>query len=308
MADDAVGQSTGEEAMDLLNAVKERVVILDGAMGSELIRHGFRSESCPEEWNISHPEVITEIHREYLAAGADVIQTNTFGGSSAKLAHFGRQGAVAELNVAAARLARQARDETAPDKLVAGDIGPTGKFLKPMGDLGPDELREVFLEQAAALVEGGVDLISIETMFDLAEACLAVEAARSVAGDLPVMACLTYGVTPRGYRTMMGVDPRRGCTALLDAGADVVGCNCSITGELMVELVAEIRAITDAPLLAEPNAGQPRLEEGTTVYDESPRHYAASGAAIVAQGANLIGGCCGTTPEHIAALVKALRS
>lgn len=294
--------------MDLLNAVKERVVILDGAMGSELIRHGFRSESCPEEWNISHPEVITEIHREYLAAGADVIQTNTFGGSSAKLAHFGRQGAVAELNVAAARLARQARDETAPDKLVAGDIGPTGKFLKPMGDLGPDELREVFLEQAAALVEGGVDLISIETMFDLAEACLAVEAARSVAGDRPVMACLTYGVTPRGYRTMMGVDPRRGCTALLDAGADVVGCNCSITGELMVELVAEIRAITDAPLLAEPNAGQPRLEEGTTVYDESPRHYAASAAAIVAQGANLIGGCCGTTPEHIAALVKALRS
>ena len=294
--------------MDLLNAVKERVVILDGAMGSELIRHGFRSESCPEEWNISHPEVITEIHREYLAAGADVIQTNTFGGSSAKLAHFGRQGAVAELNVAAARLARQARDETAPDKLVAGDIGPTGKFLKPMGDLGPDELREVFLEQAAALVEGGVDLISIETMFDLAEACLAVEAARSVAGDRPVMACLTYGVTPRGYRTMMGVAPRRGCTALLDAGADVVGCNCSITGELMVELVAEIRAITDAPLLAEPNAGQPRLEEGTTVYDESPRHYAASAAAIVAQGANLIGGCCGTTPEHIAALVKALRS
>jgi 5-methyltetrahydrofolate--homocysteine methyltransferase len=290
--------------MDLLAAVKERVVILDGAMGSELIRHGFRSESCPEEWNVTHPEVVSGIHRAYFKAGADVVQTNTFGGSAAKLAHFGRQDKVSGFNVAGARLAVEVRDEAAPGGLVAGDIGPSGKFLKPMGELEPGELRDIFTEQAAALLEGGVDLISIETMFDLAEACLAVEAARSVAGSRPVMASLTFGVTPRGYRTMMGVDPRRGVAALLEAGADVVGCNCSITADQMVELVAELRAATDAPLLVEPNAGQPRLEEGTTVYQESPRHFAAGGAAIAAQGANIIGGCCGTTPQHIAALVK----
>ena len=292
--------------MDLLATAKERVVILDGAMGSELIRHGFRSESCPEEWNITHPDVVADIHRAYFEAGAEIVQTNTFGGTSAKLAHFGRQDKVAAFNIAGARLAVAARDRFAPGKLVAGDIGPSGKFLKPMGELEPGELRGMFAEQTAALVEGGVDLISIETMFDLAEACLAVEAACEVAGRLAVMASLTYGVTPRGYRTMMGVDPRRGVAALLEAGADVVGCNCSITADQMIELVAELRAATDAPLLVEPNAGQPRLEEGTTVYDESPRHFAASGSAIVAQGANIIGGCCGTTPEHIAALVKAL--
>lgn len=293
--------------MDLLAAVKDRVVFLDGAMGSELIRHGFHSETCPEEWNISHPDVVAQIHREYLAAGADIVQTNTFGGTAAKLEHFGFQDRVAELNRVAARIAVGVRDAEAPDRLVAGDIGPTGKFLKPMGELEPAELRALFAEQAAALVDGGVDLLSIETMFDLAEACLAVEAAREAGGERPVMASLTYGVTPRGYRTMMGVDPRRGVAALLQAGADVVGCNCSVTADQMVELVAELRAATGAPLLAEPNAGQPRLEDGVTVYEETPRHFASEGAAIVAQGANIIGGCCGTTPEHIAALVKAVR-
>jgi 5-methyltetrahydrofolate--homocysteine methyltransferase len=291
--------------MDLLATVKQRVVILDGAMGSELIRRGFHSETCPEEWNVSHADVVAQIHREYFAAGAEVVHTNTFGGSRAKLAHFGMESRAAEFNTAAARLAVTVRDADAPNALVAGDVGPTGKFLKPMGELEPAEMRDVFAEQVTALIEGGADLISIETMFDLAEARLAVEAAKLVTG-LPVMACMTYGLTPRGYKTMMGVDPKRGALGLLEAGADVVGCNCSLTADQMIELVAELRAATPAPLMSEPNAGQPRLEGDVTVYDESARHFAAGMPAIVAQGAGLVGGCCGTTPDHIAALVKAV--
>jgi len=292
--------------MDLLATIKERTVIMDGAMGTQLMARGFASQTCPEEWNVTHADVVADIHREYYAAGADMVLTNTLGGTRAKLAHHGREGQVAEYNAAAARLAAAVRDADAPGRLVAGDVGPTGRFLKPMGDLTPDEMRDMFAEQVAALVEGGADLICIETMFDLAEACLAVEGSRSVA-SVPVMASMTFGITPRGYRTMMGIDPARAAHGLLEAGADVVGCNCSLAADQMVELVADLRAATDAPLIAEPNAGQPRLEGELTVYDETPKHFAAVMPSLVAQGANVVGGCCGTTPEYIVALVKALR-
>jgi 5-methyltetrahydrofolate--homocysteine methyltransferase len=292
--------------MDLLSAARERTLILDGATGTELMRHGFRS-GCPEEWNLTHADVVSEMHRAYFAAGADIVHTVSFGGSRLKLAAYGRDGDVVTLNEAAARLAVAVRDGGFPGRLVAGDMGSTGKFVKPMGELEPAELRDVFAEQAAALAAGGVDVISVETMYDLAEARMAVEGARSAAPSLPILASLTYKRGPRGYRTMMGVDPRTAVAALLDSGADVVGCNCSIAAEEMVALVGELRAATDAPVHAQPNAGQPRLEKGETVYDETPEHFAAVVPELVAQGANLVGGCCGTTPEHIAALVAALR-
>jgi 5-methyltetrahydrofolate--homocysteine methyltransferase len=294
------------ERMDLLATLKERTVILDGAMGTELMARGFASQTCPEEWNVSHPDVVADVHRGYFAAGADIVLTNTLGGTRAKLAHHGLDGRVAELNAAAAGLASAVRDADAPGGLVAGDIGPTGRFLKPMGDLTSDEMRDMFAEQAAALVDGGADVLIVETMFDLAEACHAVEGARSVT-KVPVMASMTFGMTPRGYRTMMGIDPKRAVVGLLEAGADIVGSNCSLGADQMVELVAEFRAATDAPILAEPNAGQPRLEGEETVYDETAKHFAAVMPLLVAQGAALVGGCCGTTPEYIAALVRALR-
>jgi 5-methyltetrahydrofolate--homocysteine methyltransferase len=188
---------------------------------------------------------------------------------------------------------------------VAGDVGSAGKLLRPMGDMDPRELEEVFVEQIEALAKGGVDLVSIETMFDLEEARLAVKAAREIS-HLPVSVAMTFNRTPKGYRTMMGVTPQQAVEALLGEGANVVGCNCTLTADDMIELVGDLRQATDAPLIAEPNAGQPRLQDGTTVYEETAEHFAEGAVEIVGQGADLIGGCCGTNATFIAALVARL--
>jgi 5-methyltetrahydrofolate--homocysteine methyltransferase len=293
--------------MDFLGSLKTRPLVLDGAMGSELMRRGCGAGQCPDEWSVSHADVVATIHAEYYAAGSDIVQTNTFGATRIKLAAHHLEARTAEINLTAARLLVAVRDDKAPGRLVAGDVSSTGKFLKPMGELEPDELRDVFAEQVAALVEGGVDLISIETMFDLGEARLAVEGARTITA-LPVMASLTYKHTPKGYRTMMGVSPKQAIDTLLAAGADVIGCNCSIESEEMIGLVGELRAAGDMPIVAQPNAGQPRLVGGETVYEETVEHFAATVPELVRQGANVVGGCCGTTPEYIAALVAALRA
>jgi 5-methyltetrahydrofolate--homocysteine methyltransferase len=293
--------------VDLLAELRTRTLVFDGAMGTQLIAAGYRPVESPESWNVSDPEVVVGIHRAYLAAGADIIETNSFGGSRSKLSAYHAGERVAELNMAGARLARAVRDEVAPGKLVAGDIGPSGRMTPPMGDATPDELRDVFAEQAEALVAGGVDLISMTTFFDLQEARAAVLGARAMAGSLPVLASMEFKPSPRGFHTMMGVTPAQAAAALLDAGADVVGANCEITAEEMPALVAELRAATDAPLVIQPNAGQPQLVEGHTVYGETPERFASFMPAIVAAGANIVGGCCGTTPEFIVALVAALR-
>ncbi len=292
--------------MDLLAAVKERTLLLDGAMGTELISRGFKPGGPPEEWNASRPDEIGAIHAAYYGAGADIVQTNSFGGSRHKLAAYGAGGRAAELNEAAARIAVAVRDRDYPGRLVAGDIGPTGTFVAPMGDADPDDLRDGFAEQAAALVAGGVDLLHIETMFDLVEARLAVEGVRRVAPDLPLMVSLAYKPSPRGYRTMMGVDPQRAVGELLAAGATMVGCNCEITAADMGDLVEELREASGRPVVAQPNAGSPRLEDGVTVYDETAEQFAGLVAGFPGLGAGVVGGCCGTTPAFIAALAAKL--
>ncbi len=292
--------------MDLLEELRSRTLVFDGAMGTQLIAAGYRPVESPESWNISNPDVVSGIHRAYLEAGADIIETNSFGGSRSKLAAYHAGERVAELNTAGARLATAARDAVAPGKLVAGDIGPSGRMLPPMGDATIDELRDVFAEQAEALVAGGVDLIAMTTFFDLQEARAAVLGARAMAGSLPVVISMAFKPSPRGYHTMMGVTPAQAAAALLDAGADVVGGNCEITAEEMPALAAELRTATDAPLVMQPNAGQPHLVEGHTVYGETPERFASFMPAIVAAGANIVGGCCGTTPEYIVALRAAL--
>jgi len=292
--------------VDLLAELHTRTLIFDGAMGTQLIAAGYRPVEAPESWNTSDPDVVSGIHRAYLEAGADIIETNSFGGSRSKLSAYRAGDRVAELNAAGARLAIAARDELAPGRLVAGDIGPSGRLLPPVGDATVAELRDVFAEQAEALASGGVDLLSMTTFFDLEEARAAVLGSRAVTHALPIVISMAFKPSPRGFRTMMGVSPAQAAAALLEAGADVVGANCEITAEEMPGLVAEFREATDAPLVMQPNAGQPHLVGGHTVYQETPERFASFMPALVAAGAGLVGGCCGTTPAHIAALAQAL--
>jgi 5-methyltetrahydrofolate--homocysteine methyltransferase len=223
-----------------------------------------------------------------------------------KLAAYGLGDRAVEFNQAAARIAMALRDREFPGRLVAGDIGPCGHMMKPMGDAEPADIRAAFDEQAAALVSSGVDLLNIETMFDITEARLAVEAAVAAAHGKPVVASMAFKPTARGYRTMMGVDPATAVSTLRQAGAGIVGCNCEVTAEDMADLVPILAELNAGPTIAQPNAGQPRLEGGTTVYAETAEHFAGIVSGFPDRGAGVVGGCCGTTPAFIAALAAAL--
>jgi 5-methyltetrahydrofolate--homocysteine methyltransferase len=292
--------------VDLDALTAQRTLLLDGGLGLALMQRGFAAGECPEEWNASHPAEVEDIHRSFFAAGSDIVNTNTFGGSSLRLEAHGLQDRAVELNEAGARLAAGVRDREYPGRWVAGDVGPTGKMLKPMGDADPEALRASFSEQAQALLRGGVDLLNVETMFDLTEARIAVEAAVAAAAGRPVLASLAFKPSPKGFRTMMGVDPAAAVAALREAGATLVGCNCEISAEPMEELVPLLAKLNGGRTVAQPNAGQPRLEGGRTVYGETPEHFAAVVSRFPALGAAIVGGCCGTPPESIAALAAAL--
>lgn len=292
--------------MDLDALTAQRPLLLDGGLGLALTQRGFAAGECPEEWNVSHPAEVEDIHRSFYAAGSDLVNTNTFGGSSLRLEAHGLQHRAVELNEAGARLAAGVRDREFPGRWVAGDIGPTGKMLKPMGDADPEAVRASFVEQAQALVRGGADVLNIETMFDLTEARMAVEAAVAAADGRPVFASMAFKPSPKGYRTMMGVDPASAVAALRDAGAALVGCNCEITCEPMLDLVPVLAGLAGGRTIAQPNAGQPRLVAGQTVYEETPEHFAGVVARYPALGAVVVGGCCGTPPASIAALAAAL--
>lgn len=292
--------------MDLLALVSQRTLLLDGGMGSELMRRGFMPGGSPEAWNVSRPGDVAAIHGAYYAAGSDIVNTNTFGGSSLKLAAYGMGDAAVELNEAGARLAVEVRDREFPGRLVAGDIGPCGQLLAPMGAADPAEVSAAFLEQAQALVAGGVDLINIETMFDLTEARLAVEGAHAAAHGRPILASMAFKPAAKGYRTMMGVDPAAAVSTLREAGATLVGCNCEINAEQMADLVPQLADLNGGVTYAEPNAGQPHLEAEATVYDETPEHFASVVADYPSRGAGIVGGCCGTDPAFIVALAAAL--
>ncbi len=271
--------------------LKKEKILLDGAMGSILISKGMKMEDVPELWNIKRKEDIIQIHQDYIDAGADLVLTNTFGGSPMKLSEKGLEN-IAEIISSAVYNARKASE------IVVGDIGPTGKFLAPMGKITEEELFVTFQLQAKYLIDAGVDVILIETMYDLREALAAVNAVRSLNIQIPVMATMTFDKKKRGFFTIMGDKPEKCYEELEKAGADIVGANCTLDSDDMLELAKISRTLTSLPLLFQANAGQPEMLDGKVHYAQTPDHYAKNMISIL-EYADIIGGCCGTTPAHI---------
>ncbi len=285
--------------------LKTRAMLLDGAMGTELLRAGLPKGACPELWNVERPEVVKDIHRRYFKAGSDAVLTNSFGGSRIKLASFGLEKRCFELNFAAARLAVSAKG---PGTYVGGSIGPTGKFLQPQGEYEEKDFEEAFAVQAEALSTGGVDFLLIETMFDLREALCALRAARRVS-SLPVFVTLTFNRTPRGYFTIMGNKVKE-CVESLEAnGAEALGSNCTLDSAEIVALIGEIKKETRLPVIAQPNAGKPVLGADETVtYSQGIEDFLRHIPYIIANGANIIGGCCGTNPDYIREMARIVKA
>ena len=291
------------EAKSILDLINERIVVLDGAMGSTLIAAGLKGGIPPESWNIERSELIKKVHSDYFAAGADVVLTNTFGGTRIKLEALKHGDKVEEYNTAAVEIAR---DVCPKGGYVAGDIGPTGKFLPPVGKITIDDFYENFLEQAKILADSNVDLFFIETMSDINEAVSAVKAVKKVS-NAPIIASITYQKTKRGYFTIMG-NTIEDCTmALVFAGADVIGANCTIGSDDMIDIIPLLKKATKLPICAKPNAGIPELRAGETFYPTTPKQFTQDILQMIEKEANVVGGCCGTSPEFIKMIAEAVK-
>jgi 5-methyltetrahydrofolate--homocysteine methyltransferase len=275
-------------------------------MGTMLFQAGLQFGDPPEGWNLLHPDRVRLVHRGYLESGANLILTNTFGGNRFRLGMHGLQGRVAEFNRVGAEIARAEVEAAGDSAMVAGDIGPSGAILAPLGELEPSEAVAGFAEQAAALLAGGVDVMWIETMSALEEMQAAIEGVRRADPDIPILATMTFDT--RGH-TMMGVSPEQAVEALVGWGAAAVGGNCG-NGPAEVEGVIEKmhRAAPQAVLVAKSNAGIPRLVSGRAVYQAGPEEMAAHAVTVARHGARLIGACCGSTPAHLEAMARAVRN
>ncbi|OGO49062.1 MAG: hypothetical protein A2Z30_00030 [Chloroflexi bacterium RBG_16_64_43] len=277
------------------------VILADGAMGTMLMANGLEFGNSPELWNVDEPRRVGAVHAAYVEAGARILLTNTFGGNRFRLQLHNLQERAAELNRAAARLAREAAGGNA---LVAGDIGPSGGILAPLGELEPEAAVAGFAEQAAALVEGGVDVIWLETMSSLEEMRAALDGVRRASADIPIITTMTFDT--RG-RTMMGVTPERAAQTLSGWGAVAVGGNCGNGPDEILEVVAKMRATAPGTtLVAKANAGVPHLHAGRPVYGAGPDDMARYATAAAEAGARVIGACCGSTPDHLRAMRDAL--
>ena len=293
--------------MNLLERIGAgEVLISDGAMGTFLHAKGLTAGECPESWCVSHPDVVKSIAAAYVAAGSDIVETNSFGGSAYKLKPYGFAEKVTEFNRAAAILAKEV---IGVKGYVAASVGPTGHIVEDEGgDVSERQLYDAFKQQVLALAAGGADAICVETMSSLAEAVQAIRAAKENTG-LPVICTFTFEPGVKGFRTMMGLRPDRAAREAAAAGADIVGANCGNGIANMIEITKQMRAaVPGVPILIHANAGMPVVEDGKTVFKEAPDYMASRVLELVAAGANIVGGCCGTNPDHIRAMARVVRS
>lgn len=288
----------------IFDLIEERTVLLDGGMGTELIRLGFPQGACPESWNVEKPEVVKKIHKSYFDAGSDVVLTNSFGGSKIKLSSHGLEKRCYELNLAAATIANETKPE---GKFVAGSMGPTGKFLQPQGEFTEEEFEEAYAEQAKGLAEGKVDFLLIETQYDLKEAFCALRGSRK-STDLPIFVTMTFNLHPRGFFTLMGNSAAQCIEELEKEDVPVLGTNCTLNSAEMADLIKVMREKTTLPLLAQANSGKPSLSaEGEVSYSQGLEDYVRYIPQIIENGANLIGGCCGTNPDYIKKMAEIIK-
>jgi 5-methyltetrahydrofolate--homocysteine methyltransferase len=282
------------------------LILADGGMGTMLMELGLQFGASPELWNVEHPDRVRQVHRGYLQAGSRIILTNTFGCNRLRLGLHNLQDRVVELSRAAAKLVRQEVEAAGSRAIVAGDIGPSGGILAPLGELEPAQAVEAFAEQAGGLIDGGVDVIWIETLSSLEETRAAVDGARRASKDIPIVATMTFDT--RG-RTMMGVTPEQAVQELSTWGLAAFGANCGNGPEEIVAVIQKMRAAAPrATLVAKANAGVPKLENGRAVYGAGPDEMAAYAAAVADAGARIIGACCGSTPRHLEAMASALKA
>ena len=289
-------------AADFLTRLKQSPVLCDGATGTLLYAKGIFINRCYDELNVSQPDLIRELHHEYMQAGAEIIETNTFGGNSFRLARHSMENRVREINLAGATRAKEAAKSF--DVWVAGSVGPLGVRIEPLGKTSFEEARAAFRDQIAALVEGGVDLLMLETFGYVEELHQAILAARDVNPKIPVVAHVTID---EDGNCLDGSTPESFTPRIESWGVDVIGCNCSVGPVAMLDVIERVRALTSLPLAAQPNAGMPRSVEGRNIYLCSPEYMASYARKFVAAGVRLVGGCCGTTPEHIRVMKSALR-
>ena len=282
----------------IINKLTNNIIVLDGATGTELQKKGLPGGVCPEQWCLDNPQIIQDVHASYAKAGASIVYSCTFGANRFKLKQYGISENVRRINRELTRVAKQACGKKV---LVAGDIGPTGLFIEPFGPLSFEEAVDAFKEQAQGLIDGGCDLIVIETMIDIQEARAALIAVKEIK-DIFTIVSMTY---EKDGHTLGGTDPISALITLQSLGADAVGCNCSTGPEKMLEFIASMKPYATVPLLAKPNAGVPRLKGGKTVFDMDAKTFASYGRKLATAGANMIGGCCGTTPAHILKLAQA---
>ncbi len=272
-----------------------KIFASDGAMGTELQKRGMPVGVCPEEFNVTHPEIVQAIYKDYYDAGSDLVETNTFGANRSRLALHGFEDRVREFCMKAVELARAVRPA---GKFIAGSMGPTGDLIDPLGPRTVQETYDIFSEQAEALAEGGADVLFVETMMAAEEAEIAVRAAKEKT-KLPVAATMTFELGKAGLRTMWGVDVKTAVSRLTDAGADIIGSNCGRGFDDMIAIVREMRPLTLKPIIAQSNAGIPDWVDGISVYKETPEIIEPKAKELLNLGVNILGGCCGTGPGHI---------